>query len=85
MIQNITKVFKWFFKLEAASGLVLLFAAILALVISNGSYSELYFVDKNWPDFNRTDLIDALDHYKSRKRKYGSLEVSEKTTRKQVI
>ncbi len=43
MIQNITKVFKWFFKLEAASGLVLLFAAILALVISNGSYSELYF------------------------------------------
>ena len=49
------------------------------------AYSELYFIDKNWPDFNRTDLIDALDHYKSRKRKYGSLEVSEKTTREQVI
>ena len=43
MIQNITKVFKWFFKLEAASGLILLFAAILALIISNGSYSQLYF------------------------------------------
>ena len=49
------------------------------------AYSELYFVDKNWPDFNQTDLIDALDHYKSRKRKYGSLEVSEKTTRERVI
>ena len=49
------------------------------------AYSELYFVDKNWPDFNRTDLIDALDHYMSRKRKYGSLDVSEKTARKQVI
>ena len=49
------------------------------------AYSELYFVDKNWPDFNQSDLIDALDYYKSRKRKYGSLEVSEKTSRKQVI
>ena len=49
------------------------------------AYSELYFIDKNWPDFNRTDLIDALDHYKSRKRKYGSLEVNEKAARKQVI
>ena len=43
MIQHITKPFKYFFKLEAASGLVLLFAAILALIISNGSYSEIYF------------------------------------------
>ena len=43
MIQHISKPFKYFFKLEAASGLVLLFAAILALVISNGSLSELYF------------------------------------------
>ena len=43
MIQYITKPFKYFFKLEAASGLFLLFAAILALIISNGSYSEYYF------------------------------------------
>ena len=33
MIQIITKPFRWFFKLEAASGLVLLFAAIIALII----------------------------------------------------
>ncbi len=43
MIQIITKPFKWFFKLEAASGLILLFAAILALFISNSNLSDLYF------------------------------------------
>mgnify|MGYP001491258553 CR=1 FL=1 len=32
MINNITKPFKWFFKLESASGLVLLFSAIIALL-----------------------------------------------------
>ena len=43
MIQQITKPFKYFFKLEAASGLVLLFAAVLALIISNGNLSDFYF------------------------------------------
>jgi NhaA family Na+:H+ antiporter len=43
MIQYISKPFKWFFKLEAASGLVLLIAAILALFISNSALSSLYF------------------------------------------
>ena len=41
MINNITKPFRWFFKLEAASGLVLLFSAIIALVISNSELSNL--------------------------------------------
>ena len=43
MIQHITKPFKEFFKLEASSGIMLLLAAIFALVISNGSYSDEYF------------------------------------------
>jgi NhaA family Na+:H+ antiporter len=43
MIQYISKPFKWFFKLEAASGLILLIAAILALFISNSNLSGLYF------------------------------------------
>ena len=43
MINNITKPFRWFFKLEAASGLVLLFSAIIALLISNSELSNLYF------------------------------------------
>ncbi len=43
MIQHITKPFKYFFKLESSSGLILLFAAILALFISNGQFSDQYF------------------------------------------
>ena len=42
MIQHISKPFKWFFKLESSSGLVLLFAAIIALIISNSEFSILY-------------------------------------------
>ena len=44
MIRKLSKPFKWFFQLEAASGLVLLIAAIIALVISNSNFSQLYFV-----------------------------------------
>jgi NhaA family Na+:H+ antiporter len=47
MINYISKPFKWFFKLEAASGLVLLFAAIVALVISNSDLAGLYFSTLN--------------------------------------
>ena len=43
MINTLSKPFKWFFKLEAASGLVLLIAAIIALIISNSNFNELYF------------------------------------------
>ena len=43
MIKNLSKPFIWFFKLEAASGLVLLIAAILALIVSNSNFSDLYF------------------------------------------
>ena len=41
MLKYISSPFKWFFRLEAASGLVLLFAAIIALVISNYVYGLL--------------------------------------------
>ena len=47
MINYLSKPFRWFFKLEAASGLVLLFAAIIALVISNSDLAELYFSTLN--------------------------------------
>ena len=43
MIKTVSKPFKWFFQLEAASGLVLLIAAIIALIISNSGFSEIYF------------------------------------------
>jgi len=47
MINYLSKPFRWFFKLEAASGLVLLFAAIIALLISNSGLAELYFTTLN--------------------------------------
>ena len=43
MIQKITKPFINFFKLESASGLILLFAATIALIISNSNFGSLYF------------------------------------------
>ena len=43
MIKNLSKPFKWFFQLEAASGLILLIAAIIALIISNSNFSGFYF------------------------------------------
>ena len=35
-------------------------------------YTEFLFVDKNWPDFTKQDLIDAILHYQSRNRKFGA-------------
>ena len=43
MINLITAPFKWFFKLESASGLLLLIAAIIALILSNSNLNEYYF------------------------------------------
>jgi len=35
------------------------------------AYSELYFTDLLWPDFNRAALDQALDSYRSRERRFG--------------
>jgi len=43
MINYIASPFKWFFKLEAASGLMLLIAAIIALILSNSIFADIYF------------------------------------------
>ena len=43
MINYITTPFRWFLKLEAASGLMLLIAAVIALIISNSDLNETYF------------------------------------------
>ena len=43
MLRYLSSPFKWFFKLEAASGLVLLISAILALIVSNSDLSSIYF------------------------------------------
>ncbi len=47
MINYITSPFRWFFKLEAAGGLLLLISAVIALIISNSTYSQVYFETLN--------------------------------------
>jgi undecaprenyl diphosphate synthase len=38
------------------------------------AYAELYFTDTLWPDFTARDLDNAIDFYKSRDRRYGSIK-----------
>jgi len=35
------------------------------------AYSELFFLDINWPDFRRIDLLRAVRTYQRRKRRFG--------------
>src|SRR3989338_1569939 len=35
------------------------------------SYSELYFTEKLWPDFNKNDLFEAIVNYQKRERRFG--------------
>ena len=35
-------------------------------------YSELLFIDKNWPDFSEEDLDNAIIEYQKRTRKFGA-------------
>jgi undecaprenyl diphosphate synthase len=37
------------------------------------AYSEFYFSDKLWPDFNPDDMLEALNDYANRERKFGGL------------
>ncbi|WP_084030294.1 isoprenyl transferase [Atopobacter phocae] len=37
------------------------------------AYSELYFIEKAWPDFTGDDLKQAINHYMHRERRYGGL------------
>ncbi|OGY24588.1 MAG: di-trans,poly-cis-decaprenylcistransferase [Candidatus Woykebacteria bacterium RBG_13_40_7b] len=36
------------------------------------SYSELYFTNTLWPDFDKNELIKALKEYENRVKNYGS-------------
>lgn len=35
------------------------------------AYSELFFTDKLWPDFRKEDLIQAIEDYNKRERRFG--------------
>lgn len=36
------------------------------------AYSELYFSEALWPDFDREHLIEALDELDARQRRFGA-------------
>jgi undecaprenyl diphosphate synthase len=44
------------------------------------AYSELYFCPRLWPDFDETDLEEALADYRARTRKFGALVRATGTT-----
>ena len=37
-----------------------------------GAYSEYYFSDKYWPDFDTQELKKAIESYARRERRYGT-------------
>ena len=38
------------------------------------AYSEFFFTDTLWPDFNRQTFIEAIRHYTKRDRRYGGVK-----------
>ncbi|PPR49377.1 MAG: Isoprenyl transferase [Alphaproteobacteria bacterium MarineAlpha5_Bin5] len=40
-------------------------------ILYNLTYTELFFTNSLWPEFNKSELIDILDEYKSVVRNYG--------------
>jgi undecaprenyl diphosphate synthase len=39
------------------------------------AYAELYVTETLWPDFSRTDLLEAICEYQSRERRFGGVAV----------
>jgi tritrans,polycis-undecaprenyl-diphosphate synthase [geranylgeranyl-diphosphate specific] len=40
-------------------------------LIWQGNYSEWHFSDKMWPEFTEKDLLDAINDFESRERRFG--------------
>lgn len=38
------------------------------------AYTEFYFTDVLWPDFNKDELVKAIEKYNSRDRRYGGVK-----------
>ena len=38
------------------------------------AYTEFFFTDALWPDFNEKQLLEIIDSYKSRERRYGKIK-----------
>jgi|TARA_Y100000310_G_C20686165_1_gene819148 tritrans,polycis-undecaprenyl-diphosphate synthase [geranylgeranyl-diphosphate specific] len=40
-------------------------------LIWQSAYSELFFLDKLWPEFEKGDLIEVIEEFKQRERRFG--------------
>lgn len=40
-------------------------------IMYNLTYTELYFIDKLWPDFKNSDLLEIVNNYENISRRYG--------------
>ena len=40
-------------------------------LIWQSAYSELFFVDKLWPEFTKQDLVDIIKEFRQRERRFG--------------
>ncbi len=43
-------------------------------LIWQGAYSELVFIEENWPDFSEETFVRALEEYSGRKRRFGGID-----------
>jgi undecaprenyl diphosphate synthase len=41
------------------------------------AYAELYFTNIYWPDFTREEFLNAIDNYRMRERRFGTVPVRE--------
>ena len=44
---------------------------ISGFLLWQGSYAELFFIDKTWPEFEKEDLVLAIKDYEQRERRFG--------------
>lgn len=42
------------------------------------AYSELFFIDKLWPDYEKTDIENVINDFKNIKRNFGGINAQEK-------
>ena len=41
------------------------------------AYTEFWFTETLWPDFNEDSLLEAIENYQKRNRRYGGLKGDE--------
>jgi tritrans,polycis-undecaprenyl-diphosphate synthase [geranylgeranyl-diphosphate specific] len=44
---------------------------ISGFMLWQGSYAELFFCKNNWPEFSKEDLVEAINSYQDRERRFG--------------